>query len=179
MLQCESKLRQSKWLKEGCNAFDSKEPNSTPMSFWTEQDVLTYIHRNHLDIADAYGQVVVKGTEDGNTCINDMLGDYRYCEFATTGCKRTGCVYCCFGITQDKDRFIRLSEQESILCDYVMRGGAFDETDGMWKPTNDGMGYWFVLEWLNVHGNLGIGIPNREHYLKEYQTEQTRKFLEV
>ena len=175
----ESKLRQSKWLKEGCNAFDSKEPNSTPMSFWTEQDVLTYIHTYNLTIADVYGQVVVKGTEDGQTCINDMLGDYRDCEFVTTGCKRTGCIFCGFGITQDKDRFIRLAEQEPVLCDYVMRGGAFDETDGMWKPTNDGMGYWFVLEWLNVHGNLGIGIPNREHYLKEYQTEQARKFLEV
>lgn len=40
----ESKLRLTKWLKEGCNSFESKEPNSTPMSFWTEQDILTYIH---------------------------------------------------------------------------------------------------------------------------------------
>ena len=172
----ESRQRRTRWIILGCNAFSSKHPQSKPMSFWTEQDVLTYIHTYNITIADAYGQVVVKGTEDGQTCINDMLGDYRECEFVTTGCKRTGCVYCGFGITQDKDRFIRLSEQEPKLCDYVMRGGAFDETDGMWKPTNDGMGYWFVLEWLNVHGNLGIGIPNREHYLKEYQTEQTRKF---
>lgn len=175
----ESRSRRSKWIINGCNAFNLKNPESNPMSFWTEQDVLTYIHTYNLTIADAYGQVVVKGTEDGQTCINDMLGDYRDCEFVTTGCKRTGCIFCGFGITQDKDRFIRLSEQEPKLCDYVMRGGAFDETDGMWKPTNDGMGYWFVLEWLNVHGNLGIGIPNIEYYLKEYQTEQTRKFLEV
>lgn len=175
----ESSMREKKWKQYGCNAFNLKKPQSSPMSFWTEQDVLTYIHNNHLDIADAYGQVVVKGTEGGQTCINDMLGDYRGCEFTTTECKRTGCIFCGFGITQDKDRFIRLSEQEPKLCDYVMRGGAFDESDGMWKPTNDGMGYWFVLEWLNVHGNLGIGIPNIEYYLKEYQTEQTRKFLEV
>lgn len=40
----ESKLRQQKWLKYGCNAFDLKRPQSNPMSFWTEQDVLTYIH---------------------------------------------------------------------------------------------------------------------------------------
>lgn len=40
----ESKLRQQKWLKHGCNAFDLKRPQSNPMSFWTEQDVLTYIH---------------------------------------------------------------------------------------------------------------------------------------
>lgn len=40
----ESKLRLTKWLIEGCNSFESKDPNSTPMSFWTENDVLTYIH---------------------------------------------------------------------------------------------------------------------------------------
>lgn len=176
----ESRLRRQRWLKYGCNAFeDKKQQSSNPMSFWTENDVLQYIHENNLPIAEAYGEVIVKGTENGQMCIADMLNDYRGCQYVTTGCKRTGCIFCGFGITQDKDRFIRLSEQEPVLCDYVMRGGAFDESDGMWKPTNDGMGYWFVLEWLNVHGNLGIGIPNIEHYLKEYQTEQTRKFLEV
>lgn len=40
----ESRLRQEKWLKNGCNAFELKRPQSNPMSFWTEQDVLTYIH---------------------------------------------------------------------------------------------------------------------------------------
>lgn len=175
----ESSLREKKWKQYGCNAFALKKPQSNPLSFWTDQDVLRYIYENHLDISDAYGQVVVKGTEDSQSCINDTLDGYRDCKFDTTGCKRTGCIFCGFGITQDKDRFIKLSEQEPALCDYVMRGGAFDKFDGMWKPTNEGMGYWFVLEWLNVHGNLGIGIPNREHYLKEHQTEQTRKFLEV
>lgn len=136
-----------------------------------------YIHTYNLDIADAYGQVVVKGTEDGQINLADVLGDYRDCQFVTTGCKRTGCIFCGFGITQDKDRFIRLSEQEPTLCDYVMRGGAFD-TNGMWKPTNDGLGYWFVLEWLNVHGKLGIGIPNREKYIEKYGNEETRKYLE-
>lgn len=40
----ESRLRLQKWLEFGCNAFDSKKKISKPMSFWTEQDVLTYIH---------------------------------------------------------------------------------------------------------------------------------------
>lgn len=121
--------------------------------------------------------MVVKGTENGQINLADVLGDYRDCQFVTTGCKRTGCIFCGFGITQDKDRFIRLAEQEPTLCDYVMRGGEFD-IDGMWKPTNDGLGYWFVLEWLNVHGKLGIGIPNREKYLEKYGNEETRKYLE-
>lgn len=40
----ESRLRQEKWLRNGCNAWNLKRPQSNPMSFWTEQDVLTYIH---------------------------------------------------------------------------------------------------------------------------------------
>ena len=42
----ESKLRASNWIKHGCNAFESKNPISNPMSFWTEQDVLLYIKEN-------------------------------------------------------------------------------------------------------------------------------------
>lgn len=175
----ESKLRQQKWLKHGCNAFDLKRPQSNPMSFWTEQDVLTYIHTYNLAIADAYGQVVVKNDGvDGQINIHDYLGDYRGCQYETTGCKRTGCIFCGFGITQDKQRFLRLSEREPKLCNYVMRGGEFSES-GMWKPSKDGLGYWFVLEWLNVHGNLGIGIPNRDYYMDKYCMEENRKYLKL
>lgn len=39
----ESRLRTQVWLKQGCNAYDSKKPVSNPMSFWTEQDVLLYV----------------------------------------------------------------------------------------------------------------------------------------
>ena len=173
----ESRLRRRRWLRYGCNAWeDKKQPSSNPMSFWTENDVLQYIHENNLPIAEAYGQVIVKGTENGQMCIADMIGDYRYCQYVTTGCKRTGCIFCMFGIKQDKDRFIRLSEQEPKLCDYVMRGGEFNE-QGMWQPSKNGLGYWFVIEWLNIHGNLKIGLPNREKYLSEYQTEETMKHL--
>lgn len=173
----ESRQRLSQWIQNGCNAFDLKSPISNPMSFWTECDILTYIHENNLEIADVYGQVVVKNDGiDGQINIHDFLGDYRDCKFETTGCKRTGCIFCGFGITQDKQRFIRLSEQEPKLCDYVMRGGEFNE-NGMWQPSKDGLGYWFVLEWLNVHGNLKIGIPHKEYYMEKYQTEQTSKYF--
>lgn len=135
------------------------------------------IHTYNLSIADAYGQVVVKNDGvDGQINIHDYLGDYRGCEYETTGCKRTGCIFCMFGITQDKERFIRLAEQEPALCDYVMRGGEFNE-NGMWQPSKDGLGYWFVIEWLNIHGNLRIGIQNREKYIAKYQTGETMKYL--
>lgn len=211
----ESRLRLQKWLKSGCNAFESRKQLSRPMSFWTENDVLEYIHENDLPIAAAYGQVVVKSNGiaiDGQINIHDYLRDYRDCQYETTGCRRTGCIFCGFGITQDKQRFVRLSEQEPILCDYVMCGGEFfyrvfdrngteihlkhcthkqiekwcaDNEDNrnfkiesMWQPSKDGLGYWFVLEWLNAHGGLEIGIPDREHYRSEFQTEETRKYLE-
>lgn len=173
----ESRLRLTKWLIHGCNAFDLKRPQSNPMSFWTENDVLQYIHENNLPIAEAYGDVIIKGTENGQMCIAEILDDYRDCQYTTTGCKRTGCIFCMFGITQDKDRFIRLAEQEPKLCDYVMRGGEFNE-QGMWQPSKTGLGYWFVIEWLNIHGNLKIGMPDRENYMSEYQTEETREYLD-
>lgn len=40
----ESKQRMVNWQTYGCNAFGMEYPQSRPMSFWTEQDVLTYIH---------------------------------------------------------------------------------------------------------------------------------------
>lgn len=129
------------------------------MSFWTENDVLQYIHENRLEISEAYGKVIVKNDGiDGQINIHDYIRDYRDCQYETTGCKRTGCIFCGFGILHDKQRFVRLSEQEPKLCDYVMRGGEFNE-DGMWQPSKDGLGYKFVIEWLNENGNLGIELP--------------------
>lgn len=173
----ESNLRKDSWLHNGCNAFDMKNPQSRPMSFWTENDVLEYIYQYKLDISQAYGKVVIQDTPDnldGQITIADLLSDYRDCKFCATGCHRTGCIFCLFGITQDKERFTRLAGQEPKLCDYVMRGGEFGE-NRMWQPSKYGLGYWFVLEWLNVHGNLKIGIPNKEYYLSKYQTEATVK----
>ena len=87
----ESMLRKQKWMNHGCNAFDLKRPQSNPMSFWTENDVLTYTHENGLEIAEAYGKVIPKNDGvDGQTNIYDYLGDYTGCQFCTTGCKRTG-----------------------------------------------------------------------------------------
>lgn len=176
----ESNLRKDSWLHNGCNAFDMKKPQSRPMSFWTGKDVLEYIYQYKLEVSEAYGKVVIQNKSDeleGQMTISELLSDYRDCEFYTTGCHRTGCIFCLFGITQDKQRFVRLAEQEPKLCDYVMRGGEFNE-NGMWQPSKDGLGYWFVLEWLNMHGNLRIGIPNREHYMSNYQTDETKKYLE-
>ena len=175
----ESRLRTQKWLQHGCNAFDSKNPISNPMSFWNEQDVYQYIHENNLKIASVYGDIVVKNNGlEGQMNIHDYLNDYRECEYCTTGCDRTGCMFCGYGLHLDKtpNRFERMVITHPKMYDYVMRGGAFD-TDGLWKPTNNGLGYWFILKWINIHGNFNIGIPNYEHYEETYGNEITHYYL--
>ena len=147
----ESRLRRTKWIKSGCNAFNEKHPTSQPLSFWTEQDILHYIKLNNLEIASAYGNIVYTD-DDGMQYDNDVFNAGM--KLTTTGESRTGCVFCMFGITHDTERFVRLKEREPKKYDYVMRGGKFDET-GMWIPHN-GLGYKFVIDWLNEHGNLNI-----------------------
>ena len=89
------------------------------------------------------------------------------------------CVYCGFGCHREKspnrwELAEKLSNPEII--DYMMRGGAFDEK-GIWKPDGRGLGFWFVIEWINVHGNLHIVMPHREEYLGQYMTEDMEKYF--
>lgn len=147
----ESRLRKTKWIKSGCNAFEQKRPTSQPLSFWTEQDILHYIKLNNLEIASAYGNIVYTD-DDGMQYDNDVFNSGM--KLTTTGESRTGCVFCMFGITHDTERFVRLKEREPKKHDYVMRGGKFDES-GMWIP-DGGLGYKFVIDWLNEHGGFNI-----------------------
>lgn len=180
-LASESRLRTMNWLKNGCNGFHMKSPISNPMSFWTEQDVLAYIYLNHIPIADVYGEVTAdfgKGGLQGDP-MDLGIFDRGNPFFATTGANRTGCTYCGFGCHREKspnrwETAEKFSNPEII--DYMMRGGAFDEK-GIWKPDDRGLGFWFVIEWINVHGNLHIIMPHREKYLKQYITKETEKFL--
>ena len=139
----ESKFREQKWLQNGCNAFDCKRPISNPMSFWTEQDVLQYIEENNIPIASVYGDIVYE----------DMDGQTRFegCgELCTTGCKRTGCYACCFGLhlEKGKTRFQLLKETHPRLYDFCIGGGEHD-SDGIWKPNKNGLGMEHVFESLN------------------------------
>lgn len=122
----ESMQRKSNWLMYGCNAFNSKRPTSRPMSFWTEQDVLQYLLEYNVPYASVYGEI--KEDENG--------------KLYTTGCDRTGCVFCGFGCHLDKEpnRFQRLHETHPKLWEYCMR----DWEDG-------GLGMKNVLNYINVN----------------------------
>lgn len=141
----ESRLRKQQWLKNGCNGFNMKSPISNPMSFWTEQDVLHYIYENQIEIAPVYGRVVF---ENG--------------KYFTTGCKRTGCIFCMFGAhCRDDDRFLRLKETHPVQYNYCMGGGSYD--DGVWKPTKEGLGMRHVIEELHkLYGKDFIKISEEQ-----------------
>ena len=156
-MACESKLRTMQWLTNGCNAFDAKKPVSNPMSFWTEQDVLQYIWKNKIPIASVYGDVVIdykgQGELDGQMSFRDLGGDWELFDtdrplLKTTGCKRTGCMFCGFGCHLEKPgegRFERMKETHPAQYKYIM------------KPKEEGgLNYKAVIDWINEHGDLNI-----------------------
>ena len=149
-MAAESMLRETNWLKSGCNAFENRHPKSAPMSFWTEQDVLQYIKENNLPIASVYGDVVYKENPE-QMRIEDYgikgCGTEKLC---TTGCNRTGCIFCAFGAHLEKgeSRFESLKRTHPKQYDYCMNGGAYD-IDGLWKPTKEGLGMKHCIDELN------------------------------
>lgn len=172
----ESRERMSNWMKYGCKAFDINRPKSNPLSFWREVDILKYIKENNLEIAETYGQIIPKAKMGGQMTFGDILGDIEDDDLTTTGAKRTGCLYCGFGLRNEKDKYVRLYDELPKLIDFVMRGGEF--VNGIWQPSMTGLGYWFVLSYMNQYGNFGIGIPNYDSY-KDYETDETRKYIRL
>lgn len=150
MMAEESMMRQSNWLKYGCNAFDGEYPTSNPMSFWTDQDVLNYIKMNHIQIASIYGDIEVDyealDQEKGQMTFSDILGIPETFPLKTTGCKRTGCMFCGFGCHLNNDqRFVQMKKTHPKQYDYIMR-----------PESKGGLNYKEIIDWLNEHGNLDI-----------------------
>lgn len=102
----ESRVRRQQYLRTGCNAFDKSRPISTPLGFWTHQDILQYLKMNELEYASVYGEIVE--SEDGS--------------LKFTGEQRTGCIFCAFGAhMQDcPNKFERLKETHPKLYNYCM-----------------------------------------------------------
>lgn len=101
----ESSLRFMSWAKYGCNAFDAVK-QSRPMSFWTEQDVLSYISKYSIPIAKVYGEIVEE---------NGVL--------KCSGVDRTGCMFCMYGIRYDitPNRFERMKTTHPKQYDWCMK----------------------------------------------------------
>lgn len=123
----ESELRERTWLRQGCNMVGKR---SAPLSFWTNQDILQYIKKYNLSIPKVYGDIVEK---DG--------------KLETTGVKRTGCVFCMFGVhlEQRPNRFDQLKITHPKLYEYCMKELRLDiplkiigvETEDMFSELDD------------------------------------------
>lgn len=149
-MAAESKSRTKTWMQHGCNAFEAKRPVSTPMSFWTEQDVLKYIYDHKLRICPVYGDVVedfeAEGLLENQITFDDFKDDRIY---KTTGSKRTGCVLCGFGCHLEKPgegRFEMLKQSHPKMYHLL---------DVM---KNNGVTFREAIEWTNEHGNLNIRL---------------------
>lgn len=105
-MAAESNLRKSEYLKKGCNSFNVKRPASTPLGFWTEQDILQYLVEFNVPYCNVYGKI-----------IKDKNGRY-----STTKAKRTGCMFCMFGVHSEKspNRFELMKETHPKLHDYCI-----------------------------------------------------------
>lgn len=105
-MAAESNLRKQEYLKKGCNSFDTVRPASTPLGFWTEQDILQYIKEFNVPYCSVYGEI-----------LQDKKGKYY-----TTQAKRTGCMFCMFGVHNEKfpNKFELMRETHPKLHDYCI-----------------------------------------------------------
>lgn len=150
----ESLKRKDAWLKTGCNAFDLKRPQSQPMAFWTEQDVLQYLKKYDIPYCSVYGEIVPTSDEEqieGQMTTFDVLNDYEGTLLKTTKCSRTGCIFCMFGCHLEKEpnRFQKLKETHPRQYKYCIDGG--EMVDGKWQPSKDGLGLGKVLDYIGVN----------------------------
>ena len=151
----ESSLRYSSWLKHGCNAFESKTPSSQPLSFWTEQDIYHYLKKYNVPYCSVYGDIVVDDKAPDAIEGQVNLIDYLDCheetdKLKTTGCDRTGCIFCMFGCHLEKEpnRFQRLKETHPRQYEYCIGGG--EMVDGKWQTSKEGLGLGHVLDYIGV-----------------------------
>ena len=120
----ESRFRRQSWIRYGCNMFDGKQ-FSRPLSFWTEQDILHYIKKFNVPYCPVYGEIKVddKPEFEGQVNMIDYLGCYEPEDrLKTTGCNRTGCMFCMFGCHLEKEpnRFQRMKVTHPKQYAYCM-----------------------------------------------------------
>lgn len=90
----ESTMRNQLYLKNGCNGFNLKHPVSVPISFWKEKDIWDYIKKYNISYSKIYNM----------------------------GEKRTGCMFCMFGVHLEKgeNRFQRMRKSHPKIYDYCI-----------------------------------------------------------
>lgn len=132
--------------KHICTIFDDKKPHSSPLLFWTKQDVLNYVEMFNVEICEVYydrifdleGGCVACNSPytdhptveefGGDKVDGDKLGTWALINkdkvdyYLIAGEKRTGCSFCGFGAHLEKgaNRFQRLSVSHPRLHRIIM-----------------------------------------------------------
>jgi 3'-phosphoadenosine 5'-phosphosulfate sulfotransferase (PAPS reductase)/FAD synthetase len=93
MMVSESDRRKRMYVKNGCNSF-GKDPSSWPIAFWDDTDIWGYLKLAQLPYADIYDK----------------------------GERRTGCMFCCFGLNREEEpnRFQRMKVHSPSQYKYCM-----------------------------------------------------------
>lgn len=86
------------------------------MSFWIENDVLQYVKENNIEIASVYGDIIQIGEKTNMLNVPTQI-------YQTTGCNRTGCMFCMFGCHLEKEpnRFQRMKETHPKQYEWCMK----------------------------------------------------------
>lgn len=138
----ESKMRESAWLKNGCNyTLPDGSIKSKPLGAVSLDTVLFALKEREVPICSDYGEIEEYSIpSDDPTCPKT---GYR-----CTNAQRTGCALCGFGIKFDPERFVRLQKTEPTKVAYAF------------KPISQGgLGYKEVCEYSNEYCRTKIVIP--------------------
>lgn len=101
--------------------------------------------------SSVYGKVVTEDEAHGQMTLADVsnmeIFDLGRPVLKTTGCERTGCMFCGYGCHLEKSpgRFEKMKLTHPKQYEYIM------------KPWNEGgLGFKEIIDWINEHGNLNI-----------------------
>lgn len=99
-------------------------------------------------ICSVYGDIVTEPSDcDYEFTERSEIFDKDRPLLKTTGCSRTGCMFCGYGCHLEKSptRFEQMKETHPKQYTYIM------------KPVEEGgLGYKDVIDWINQHGNMDI-----------------------
>ncbi|KKM28191.1 hypothetical protein LCGC14_1567200 [marine sediment metagenome] len=96
LMASDSHARKQKYLRSGCNNFESKKKQSMPIAFWLEKDIWEYIRKHNI----------------------------QYSKIYDLGYDRTGCMFCMFGVHMEKgingNRFQLMQKTHPKHYDYCI-----------------------------------------------------------
>lgn len=163
----ESAQRKSNWLMYGCNAFEKDRPTSQPLSFWTKQDTLQYLIKNHDEMLDAIkNNLIEKGWKQEDIEQIKHPWSEVYGEIVEengilkcTGEPRTGCYPCMYGVHLEKEpnKFQRIRVSHPKIHDYCIRNTrVFDNETGEEIAFVSNSEVFGITKWSNQEINEWI-----------------------